>query len=59
MVRHWAPDSRVVGSKPAVASFEESILGPGNTNWASPPRGINGSLVCSYECHLSLHPAKC
>ena len=36
MVRHLAHDPRVVGSKPALATFEESILSQVvNTNGAS------------------------
>ena len=60
MVRRQAQDPRVVGSKPALATFEEGTLGEGiNTLWLSPPRGINGYLIRSYENLLRLHPAIC
>ena len=37
----WANDPRVVGSKPALATFEESILGQGaNTNCVSLHSGV-------------------
>ena len=62
MVRCRAYDPRVVGSKPALATFEENILGQGvNTNCASlsPPWNINGYLIRSYERCVWLHPAIC
>ena len=41
MVRHRAHDPRVVGSIPAMATFEESILGQGvDTNCVTLHRGV-------------------
>ena len=53
MVQRQAHNPKVVGLKPALATFEDSILGQGvNTNCTSPPRSINGYLVRGYERRL-------
>ena len=39
MVRRRALDPSIVGSKPALATFEENILGQG-VNWTCPSRHI-------------------
>ena len=61
MVWRWAYDPRVVGSIPALATFEVSILGQGvRTKFVSPqPRSIRGCIVRSYERRLWLHPTIC
>ena len=61
VVRRQAHNAKVVGSKPALAIFEDSIVGQDfkTSGASSPPRSINGYLVRSYERRLWVHPAIC